>query len=235
MSRLDVDAVIFDVGGVFVVPDPTLVRRQLAGIPGIDAVTDDLFVAAHYHGIAAYDRSEDPPERWPAYLTSYLGSVGVAVDDEVLGRGLELWRTPSTGLWTHAVAHHVEALRHIDAGADVRLGIISNSDGTIEQVLADRAIAQVGPGPGVEVEVIVDSFLVGVAKPDPAIFPFALDVMDLPAERCAYVGDAFRNDVGGATAAGLTPIHVDPLGLGPVGDHRRIDQVGDLLDHLPRR
>lgn len=235
MIELDVDAVIFDVGGVFVVPSPAIVREQLAGVPGVAAATDDAFVAAHYHGIAAYDRSVDPPERWPAYLGAYLSSVGVEADDEVLARALALWRTPSTGLWTHSVAHHVASLRDIEARADVRLGIISNSDGTIEQVLADQQIAQVGEGPGVAVEVIVDSHLVGVAKPDPAIFPFALDVMGLAPGRCAYVGDSYRNDVEGAAAAGMTPVHVDPHRLGPEGDHRRIDQVGDLLVHLPRR
>ncbi|MEO1064604.1 MAG: HAD family hydrolase [Actinomycetota bacterium] len=235
MTPLDVDAVIFDVGGVFVVPSPTVVRDRLAGIAGIDDAPDGAFVAAHYHGIAAYDRSEDPPERWPAYLAAYLTALGAATDDEARTRAIELWRTPSTGLWTHAVAHHVAALQRIADEADVRLGIISNSDGTIEQVLADQRIAQVGDGPGVPVEVIVDSYLVGVTKPDPTIFPFALEPMGLPPERCAYVGDSFRNDVEGATAAGLTPVHVDPHGLGPAGEHRRVHEVGDLLEHLPRR
>lgn len=234
VGPLDVDAVIFDVGGVFVVPSPPIVREGLAGVTGIVG-DDDAFVAAHYHGIAAYDRSEDPPERWPAYLEAYLAAVGVTPDDEVRTRAFELWRTPSRELWIHPVAHHVAALRRIAEEADVRLGIISNSDGTIEQVLADLTIAQVGVGAGVEVEVIVDSHLVGVTKPDPTIFPFALDVLGLAPERCAYVGDSFRNDVEGATAAGLTPVHVDPHGLRPDGDHRRVDQVGDLLDVLPRR
>lgn len=234
-APLDVEAVIFDVGGVFVVPSPPIVRAGLAGIPGIDQADDGAFVAAHYHGIAAYDRSEDPPERWPAYLEAYLAALGAAADAEARARAVELWRTPSTGLWTHAVAHHVAALHRIAAETDVRLGIISNSDGTIEQVLAEQQIAQVGDGPGVDVEVIVDSHLVGVVKPDPTIFSFALEPMGLAPERCAYVGDSFRNDVEGAAAAGLTPFHVDPHGLGPAGGHRRIREVGDLLEHLARR
>ena len=235
MTELDVDAVIFDVGGVFVVPSPAVVRGHFDDLAGVASATDDAFVAAHYHGIAAYDRSEDPPERWPAYLEAYLVAIGLTPDDEIRRRAVDLWRTPSIELWTHVVAHHVAALREIAAQTDVRLGIISNSDGTIEQMLADRSIAQVGAGPGVEVEVIVDSHVVGVAKPDPTIFPFALDAMALAPHRCAYVGDSYRNDVEGAAAAGLTPVHVDPHGLGPPGDHRRVGGVGDLLDHLPRR
>jgi putative hydrolase of the HAD superfamily len=95
-------------------------------------------------------------------------------------------------------------------------------------VLRDTGVAQVGPGGGVEVEVVVDSNVVGVTKPDPAIFPFALEPMGLAPGRCAYVGDSFRNDVVGARAAGLTPVHLDPLGLGPDGDHLRITSLGDL-------
>ncbi|MEM9034833.1 MAG: HAD family hydrolase [Actinomycetota bacterium] len=226
MTELDVDAVIFDVGGVFVVPDPTRVRAELADLCDLTAVADDAFVRAHYHGIAAYDRSFDQPERWPAYLEDYLGSLDVEVTGAILERGVALWTTPTLGLWVHRIDAHARALR--DLAATTRLGMISNADGTIEDVLLATAVAQVGQGDGVEVEVIVDSHVVGVTKPDPTIFPFALEPMGLPAHRCAYVGDSFRNDVEGARAAGLTPVHLDPYGLGPDGDHLRIGALGDL-------
>lgn len=224
---LDVDAVIFDVGGVFVVPQPSRVRAELGDLCDFSAVPDDAFVTAHYHGVAAYDRSFDGPERWPAYLADYLGSLDVEVTDESLDRGVTLWTSPSSGLWIHRIDAHAAALRAL-ADTPIRLGMISNSDGTIQQVLRDTGVAQVGSGDGVDVEVIVDSTVVGVAKPDPAIFPFALVPMGLAPERCAYVGDSFRNDVEGARAAGLTPVHLDPLGLGPDGDHLRIASLGDL-------
>lgn len=224
---LDVDAVIFDVGGVFVVPQPDRVRAELTDLCDLSGVADEAFVTAHYHGIAAYDRSVDQPERWPSYLAAYLGSLDVDVSDEMIERAVALWVTPTIGLWVHRIDAHAEALRAL-AAIPTRLGMISNADGTIEEVLRSTGVAQVGPGDGVEVEVIVDSTVVGVTKPDPAIFPFALEPMGLEPERCAYVGDSFRNDVEGARAAGLTPIHLDPLGLGPAGDHLRIASLGDL-------
>ena len=42
------------------------------------------------------------------------------------------------------------------------------------------------------VVIIIDSTIVGVAKPDPAIFSFALDVLDSKPEHVAYVGDSSR-------------------------------------------
>ena len=45
-------------------------------------------------------------------------------------------------------------------------------------------------------------------KPSPAYFAAALDVLGVPAERAAMVGDDIVNDVEGARAAGLTGILV---------------------------
>ena len=53
------------------------------------------------------------------------------------------------------------------------MGVVSNASGQIEAVLA-RETCQVGDGPHVAMRVIVDSDVVGVAKPDPAIFDHAL-------------------------------------------------------------
>ena len=48
--------------------------------------------------------------------------------------------------------------------------------------------------------------------------------------RIGYIGDSFINDVAGAAAAGLVPLHLDPYGLyGDLG-HERIESLHDLLD-----
>ena len=61
--------------------------------------------------------------------------------------------------------------------------------------------------------------MVGVAKPDPAIFRIALDALGVPADGSVlHVGDSLRYDVAGARAAGLRPVHMDPYGLCPAPD-----------------
>ena len=76
---------------------------------------------------------------------------------------------------------------------------------------AGRGVCQVGAGDGVAVRCVVDSHVVGVAKPDPAIFDHAASHFPgLDRDRIAYVGDSVTMDVGGATAAGLHPILLDP-------------------------
>ncbi|HSM65708.1 MAG TPA: HAD hydrolase-like protein, partial [Ilumatobacteraceae bacterium] len=108
-------------------------------------------------------------------------------------------------------------------------GVVSNASGQIEAMLR-REICQVGPGDHVEMRCIVDSHLVGVAKPDPAIFDHALvHFSEFERSRIAYVGDSVTMDIGAASAAGLHPILLDPYEDHPDADFERIASVTELV------
>jgi putative hydrolase of the HAD superfamily len=78
--------------------------------------------------------------------------------------------------------------------------------------------------------VVIDSHLVGVAKPDPHIFDFALEhFTEFHRSRIAYVGDSVTMDIGGSRAAGLHPILLDPHGDHPDADFDRITSLEDLV------
>jgi putative hydrolase of the HAD superfamily len=81
------------------------------------------------------------------------------------------------------------------------------------------------------VRCIIDSDVVGIAKPDPRIFDFALPHFSgIDKSRIAYVGDSVVMDIGGALAAGLTPILVDPYDDAvDLVDCRRISSLQELL------
>ena len=95
-----------------------------------------------------------------------------------------------------------------------------------------KAVAHVGTGPGVEVEVIVDSTVVGVAKPDARIFEIALDAMGVAAADSWYVGDMPAFDVAGARNAGLRPFLMDPDQLHLDADYDRIGSLSELAAHI---
>ena len=61
-------------------------------------------------------------------------------------------------------------------------------------------------------QLVLDSHIEGVEKPDPEIFRRALARLSLSAPRTVYVGDIYSIDALGARAAGLTPVLLDPLG-----------------------
>ena len=209
------DAVLFDAGGVLVVPDPH--QTAIALSPFGATLETERHVRAHWAAMAALEDDHghgtaDTLERrsWSAYHHAFAGIVGVspAVMDEAAD-ALRAIFTPY--LWAHPLAISVAALARLHR-ADVPMGVVSNADGQIEHTLRYRGVCQVGPGAGVPVSCVIDSHIVGVAKPDPAIFDGALAALGLPPERVAYVGDSVINDIGGATKAGLVPLLFDPYG-----------------------
>jgi FMN phosphatase YigB (HAD superfamily) len=218
-------AVLFDAGGVLVLPDPTVLGPLLVpygGDPGVAA-----HHRAHYSGMAVKGRAGAVERDWTEYDVAYVRSIGVPAHDEAEAAWL-LGRTRSARLWRYPIASSVLALRELhDRG--VPIGVVSNASGQIEATLLRSAVCQVGDGPGVPVLCVIDSHVVGVEKPDPRIFGFALDVLGLPPEKVAYVGDSLHMDVGGATAAGLQPFHLDPYGDFAHASHRRIESLDELL------
>jgi putative hydrolase of the HAD superfamily len=85
------------------------------------------------------------------------------------------------------------------------------------------------------VEVILDSTVVGIAKPDPRIFDLALDALGVPADRALHVGDTPGADVDGARAADVHPVLVDPYDLHPDLDVERVDSLADVVELVRAR
>ena len=79
---------------------------------------------------------------------------------------------------------------------------------------------------------MIDSTLVGVAKPSVRIFQLAverLEAVGLARHRCVFIGDTVFNDVLPAARAGFIPVHLNPYGLCRVRDHRHISSLWDLV------
>lgn len=223
------EAVILDVGGVLLVPhfESVAVAFEPLGVP-FDAEAAER---AHYAGIRALDSAgEDEREARAAYLVAYADAAGVPADqrESVLHRMRKIWSGPTIDLWRQPVRGSVDGLRRL-AERGLRLGIVSNADGTIEEQLRRGQICQVGEGLGVPVLAIIDSHLVGVEKPAAEIFRHALEPLGVEPARAVYVGDTVRYDVRGARAAGLSPVHFDPYDLCPERtDHAHIPRLVEL-------
>lgn len=220
------DAVIFDAGGVFLLPDPTVLAPLLAYHGGTGSVDDCR--RAHYAGMAAKSAVGADEAFWHEYDLAYVRAAGVRADAEAAAvRELSMTRNAYT--WRWPIPESVGALRALsDRG--VPIGVVSNASGQIEEVLRASGVCQVGDGPLVPVRVVVDSHLVGVAKPDPRIFDHALGHFDgIERSRIAYVGDSVTMDVGGAVAAGLHPVLLDPYDDHAGASFDRIHSLDELL------
>jgi len=95
----------------------------------------------------------------------------------------------------------VPALRELRA-AGVRLVAASNWDVSLHEQLAATGLTPLLDG-------ALSSAEVGAPKPDPEMFSRALALAGATPEEALHVGDDVEADVGGARAAGLTPVLID--------------------------
>jgi len=222
----DFDAVLFDAGGVLVLPDPTVLGPLLAPYGGDPSIA--VHRRAHYAAMAAKSRAMSTETDWDMYDVTYVETVGVR--SELVDHAAEvLNHTRTAHLWRWPIP---ETLTALGAFADRRvpMGVVSNASGQVEAMLAIAGVCQVGAGRGVPVRVVVDSHVVGVAKPDPGIFEHALEhFREFEPARIAYVGDSVTMDVAGAAAAGLTPVLLDPYDDHPGTDFARVRSVLALV------
>ncbi|MBV9926509.1 MAG: HAD family hydrolase [Acidobacteria bacterium] len=149
--------------------------------------------------------------------------------------GLGLDASACTKLVGHIDAAHAErhiwcscdedAPRVIDElkGRGLLVAVVSNTeDGRVRDALGAAGLAD-------RFDVIVDSHLVGVSKPDPAIFRHALELLNVEAHEAVFVGDSYAHDALAARAAGLRAVLLDPLDLHPDAVCPRIHSLGELL------
>ena len=87
---------------------------------------------------------------------------------------------------------------------DLKMGIISNWDTPLHAMVEELEIA-----PYFEVVVASHDQRVRSAKPDAAIFEYALNAVGVSPEEAVHVGDSFEADIMGAHAAGIRAILLD--------------------------
>jgi len=219
------DAVSLDVGGVLVVPDHGVLSFALSSAE----IQHDRsrFGVGHYLAMAALDLATSDPEDFTDYLWAFASAVDVRDADRQRAHDA-LKAVLFTPVWCQPVAGSRAAVRRL-ADAGLRLAVTSNSDGTVADLLRRHEWVQVGEGPGVPVEVITDSGVVGVGKPDPKVFQATIDGLGLAPERILHIGDSVHYDVEGAAAVGLQAVHMDPFALCAATDHAHVRSLGDLL------
>jgi len=139
------------------------------------------------------------------YVRYVLEAMGIA--DPALITAMIEWRrayNPPVGLWNTADPHADAALRLVRE-AGLGAAVISNSNGTVRSILRTVGLAE-------HLDFVLDSFEVGVEKPDLRIFALAIERAGVAPDEAVYVGDLYTVDVRGARATGMDAILLDPGG-----------------------
>lgn len=193
------DTLLLDAGNTVVYLD----HDEVARLTGLDA---DALRRAEATAKRRYEellREQGTHEDgWHVFMTALLDHAGARGDVSGKVRALRaahdernLWRRVPPGL-RQALA---EA-----GGRGWKLGIVSNSEGKLLDILREVGVAHL-------FDVVIDSGVVGVAKPDPRIFDLALSALGSSRDQAIYAGDVPEVDVEGARAAGIRAALIDTL------------------------
>lgn len=85
------------------------------------------------------------------------------------------------------------------------IALVSNFYGNLASVIQDFGLGRC-------FRTVVDSAVVGVRKPDPAIFQLAIDRLNLKAEDVTVIGDSFKKDIEPALSLGCQAIWLKGTG-----------------------
>jgi putative hydrolase of the HAD superfamily len=208
-----VELLCLDAGNTVIFLD----HDRLAGIfreaAGVDLPAHVLVVAegeakrraetGDLHDVAWTHRAAPGAKTWGMNLATLATAAGVP---------LSLVPTLLDRAWSHHLERNLytkvpDGLGLALDGArarGVKVAVISNSEGKLDGLFVDLGLRG-------HFDLVVDSALVGVEKPDPRIFAVALETLGVPADRALHLGDLYATDIVGARAAGLRCALVDPF------------------------
>ncbi len=223
---LELDAILFDVGGTLLRLDHAFLaecarrRGHQVEVASVARGEAQARLEVDRRAADAGGVPDQDADRLVGYFASVLRAAGVVEEDAAwvahtaaeAHRDENLWRVPLDG-----AAEALVGLRE----RGFKVGAVSNADG---RVVSSLELAELAA----HLEIILDSHLEGVEKPDPEIFRRALARFDVPAARCAYVGDIYAIDAIGARRAGMHPILIDETGSYPPLDCPKIARLGQL-------
>ncbi len=212
----DIETVFLDAGNTLLSMDYSWIREELEKL-GLKCEADELCraeAAARPILSSRLEQLKSTETRQTSmfYMGSILNKLPAAsvlsdterngiIDDLVLmlqepGRKRRLWSKLIPG-----VREALEVLK----GAGLRLSVVSNSNGMIDDILSYLEIRRYFAH-------VFDSHYVGYEKPDIRLFRHALDVSKADPERTLHIGDLYHIDVLGARTAGIHALLLDPFG-----------------------
>ena len=215
-------AILFDAGNTLLFLDFSRLAREVGLAIGAPLTEAQLAAQARPAARALENGGSTDRERGSRYLESIFLLAGVAPERLETVRDTLLLMHRENHLWAGMQEGTADALDAL-AAAGYRLGVVSNSDGRVEEALTAAGIRD-------RFELVIDSQCVGVEKPDPRIFELALERLGLTAAEALYVGDIYEVDVVGARRAKMDVILVDPLGLHVGRDVRTAQSVAGVAE-----
>jgi HAD superfamily hydrolase (TIGR01662 family) len=220
-------ALLLDAGDTLIFFDSAAVASELAALGvSVDPAALDRALhpakRAYQARLTAGHRHEDG---WNVLMSELLTQAGVALAHAQAHLPALRRIHDDFYFWRKVPLELTAALQRARVNG-IKLAIVSNSEGRLRSVLERLGLFD-------HFELVIDSHLEGVQKPDPEIFRRALARLGVHAERSVYAGDIPEVDVHAAERVGMHGVLIDG------GDHyaslpnvARARSVAVLIDAL---
>ena len=219
-------AVLFDAGNTLLFLDYDRLAAAVGDALGLSLTAAELAAAAPEAARTMERARLSDRERAIAYLEALFLAAGIPEGRLAEVHELLVRMHAEHHLWSGIAGDAHDALARLRR-AGLKLGVVSNSDGRVEEALEAAGLL-------VYFDVVVDSGVAGVEKPDPAIFLAALEALDVRPAEALHVGDLYEVDVIGANAAGIPAVLlVPPATPRPLGC-AAVDSLRALADDLTK-
>lgn len=224
-TGMRISAVTLDVHGVLLLPDPAALRQAVARFGA--KPDDERCWRAHFEMIHLIDQTAEPD--WHGVHRAMAAALGVSpeLEADAARAAVDAYLTRQ---WV-AFPGAADAVARLESSGYSLAVIANSSHGKVEEWLTHAGLCGTS-GSLPRVVCVLDSQVLGFGKPDRRIFDLALRALGTAASECTHVGDSLASDVVGAQTVGVTPIHVDPLGLCEAQDHAHADSLATFVDEL---
>ena len=208
----EIKAIAFDFGGTLDIPGVhwfDFFWNQFGGQFGGNQIMSreqywDAYVFGERqmekYGIPRTTSFQDTLTKKLSYQFEYLAKEGyLDENDKNLETFISIFTMHGLSRIEESLKKASELIEKLSKVYDV--SIVSNYYGNLETILHDAGIIQ-------NLNRLLDSTLVGIRKPDPAIWKMALDQSGYKAEEFLIIGDSMKNDILPAQSIGCPTIWI---------------------------
>src|SRR5512145_910691 len=202
-------AISFDLGQTLVELDESLLVKQVLRRGFV--LEHALVMSEQDHAWGVYNASKASGltgfDAWASFMRDLLThaemrnaeSQALAMPEEREQCVRYLWsEQPTNNLWRKPIPGMLDLLRALDSRG-TKIGVLTNSEGRARELVDELGFGQF-------VQVVVDSGVEGIEKPDPRIFARMAERLSCSPTDMVHVGDSYEADVLGALGAQMTPV-----------------------------
>ena len=231
---MTVEIVFFDAGETLVHPHPSFPElfARVCKEGGVDVSPSQVRkvqarLAPHLVDLAedtGVDKPSLSPEDsrvfWSFLYRRFLGELEIENEQLVA----DLFATFSS-VSSYALFDDVQETLERLVKDGYRIGLISNFEGWLDDMLVELEVGHV-------FDPAIISGVIGIEKPDPAIYRLALEKAAVDARAAAHVGDSPGLDVEPASSVGIHPVLIDRFDRYPDQEVTRIKSLTELPEVL---